>query len=74
MTIAESPEANTSSGAIHRDYSLLAAIEVLAGIPGLADHLHGALKGEPEQLFQGRSARDWFVQGSRSKIRNVYSG
>ena len=54
MTIAESPEANTSSGAMHSDDSLLAAIEVLAGIPGLADRLHGALSGEPEQLFQAR--------------------
>ena len=54
MTIAESPEANTSSGAIHRDYSFLAAIEVLAGIPGLADHLHGALSGKPEQLFKAQ--------------------
>ena len=48
MTIAESPEANTSSGAMHSDDSLLAAIEVLAGIPGLADRLHGALSGDPE--------------------------
>ena len=54
MTIAESPETNTSSGATHSDESLLAAIEVLAGIPGLADRLHGALRGEPEQLFQAR--------------------
>ena len=54
MTIAESPETNTSSGATHSDDSLLAAIEVLAGIPGLADRLHGALNGEPEQLFQAR--------------------
>jgi DNA repair protein RadC len=54
VTIAESPEASTSSGATHSDDSLLAAIEVLAGIPGLADRLHGALSGELEQLFQGR--------------------
>ena len=54
MTIAESPETNTSIGATHSDDSLLAAIEVLAGIPGLADRLHGALNGEPEQLFQAR--------------------
>ena len=55
MTIAESPETNTSIGATHSDDSLLAAIEVLAGIPGLADRLHGALSGEPEQLFQART-------------------
>ena len=54
MTIAESPETNTSIGATHSDDSLLAAIEVLAGIPGLADRLHGALSGELEQLFQAR--------------------
>ena len=54
MTIAESPETNTFSGAAHSDDSLLAAIEVLAGIPGLADRLHGALSGEPEQLFHAR--------------------
>lgn len=54
MTIAESPETNTTIGATHGDDSLLAAIEVLAGIPGLADRLHGALNGEPEQLFQAR--------------------
>ena len=54
MTIAESPETNTSIGATHSDDSLLAAIEVLAGIPGLADRLHGALSGEPEQLFKAR--------------------
>ena len=51
MTIAESPEANTSSGATHSDDSLLAAIEVLAGAPGLAERLRHALKAEPEQLF-----------------------
>jgi DNA repair protein RadC len=55
VTIAESPETNTSIGATHSDDSLLAAIEVLAGIPGLADRLHGALSGEPEQLFQART-------------------
>jgi hypothetical protein len=33
---------------MHSDDSLLAAIEVLAGIPGLADRLHGALSGDPE--------------------------
>jgi DNA repair protein RadC len=54
VTIAESPETNTSIGATHSDDSLLAAIEVLAGIPGLADRLHGALSGELEQLFQAR--------------------
>lgn len=54
MTIAESPETNISIGATHSDDSLLAAIEVLAGIPGLAVRLHGALCGEPEQLFQAR--------------------
>jgi len=54
VTIAESPETNTSIGATHSDDSLLAAIEVLAGIPGLADRLHGALSSEPEQLFQAR--------------------
>ena len=54
VTIAESPDTNTSSGATHSDYSLLAAIEVLAGIPGLADRLHGALSGELEQLFHAR--------------------
>ena len=54
VTIAESPETNTTIGATHGDDSLLAAIEVLAGIPGLADRLHGALNGEPEQLFQAR--------------------
>ena len=54
MTIAESPETNTSIGATHSDDSLFAAIEVLAGIPGLADRLHGALSSEPEQLFQAR--------------------
>lgn len=54
MTIAESPETNISLRATHGDDSLLAAIEVLAGIPGLADRLHGALCGEPEQLFQAR--------------------
>ena len=51
MTIAESPETNTSSGATHSDDSLLAAIEVLAGPPELAERLRHALKGEPEQLF-----------------------
>jgi len=54
VTIAESPETNTSIGATHSDDSLFAAIEVLAGIPGLADRLHGALSSEPEQLFQAR--------------------
>ena len=54
VTIAESPETNTSIGATHSDDSLLAAIEVLAAIPGLADRLHGALSSEPEQLFQAR--------------------
>jgi DNA repair protein RadC len=51
VTIAESPETNTSSGATHSDDSLLAAIEVLAGPPELAERLRHALKGEPEQLF-----------------------
>ena len=51
MTIAESPETNTSSGATQSDDSLLAAIEVLAGPPELAERLRHALKGEPEQLF-----------------------
>ena len=51
MTIAESPETNTSSGATHSDDSLLNAIEVLAGAPELAERLRHALKGEPEQLF-----------------------
>ena len=54
VTIAESAETNSSSGATHSDESLLAAIEVLAGKPGLADRLHDALSGEPEQLFQAR--------------------
>jgi len=58
VTIAESSETHSSSEAAHSDDNLLAAIEVLAGIPGLAERLHLALKGEPEQLFRARiSAR-----------------
>ena len=54
VTIAESPKANTSSGATHSDDNLLTAIEVLAGITGLAERLRHALKGDPEQLFHAR--------------------
>ena len=54
MTIAESPETNSSSEAVHSEGNLLAAIEVLAGIFGLAERLRHALKGEPEQLFRAR--------------------
>ena len=54
MAIAESPESETSSGATQTDASLLSAIEVLAGITGLAERLRHTLKGEPEQLFQAR--------------------
>ena len=54
MTIAESPETNSSSKAVHSEGNLLAAIEVLAGIFGLAERLRHALKGEPEQLFRAR--------------------
>jgi DNA repair protein RadC len=54
VTIAESPETNSSSEAVHSDDNLLAAIEVLAGISGLAERLRHALKGEPEQLFHAR--------------------
>ena len=54
VTIAESPETNSSSEAVHSEGNLLAAIEVLAGIFGLAERLRHALKGEPEQLFRAR--------------------
>ena len=54
MVIAESPETNSSSEAVHSEGNLLAAIEVLAGIFGLAERLRHALKGEPEQLFRAR--------------------
>ena len=54
VTIAESPETNSSSKAVHSEGNLLAAIEVLAGIFGLAERLRHALKGEPEQLFRAR--------------------
>jgi len=54
VTIAESPETNSSSEAVHSDDNLLAAIEVLAAISGLAERLRHALKGEPEQLFHAR--------------------
>ena len=54
MAIAESPETNSSSEAVHSEGNLLAAIEVLAGIFGLAERLRHALKGEPEQLFRAR--------------------
>ncbi len=54
VTIAESLETNSSSEAVHSEGNLLAAIEVLAGIFGLAERLRHALKGEPEQLFRAR--------------------
>ena len=54
VVIAESPETNSSSEAVHSEGNLLAAIEVLAGIFGLAERLRHALKGEPEQLFRAR--------------------
>ncbi len=54
VTIAESPETNSSSEAVHSDDSLLAAIEVLAGITGVAERLRHVLKGGPKQLFHAR--------------------
>ena len=54
VVIAESPETNSSSEAVHSEGNLLAAIEVLAGIFGLAERLRHVLKGEPEQLFRAR--------------------
>ena len=54
MVIAESAETHSSSEAVDSEYSLLAAIEVLAGITGVAERLRHALKGEPEQLFHAR--------------------
>jgi len=38
----------------NRDHELCVAVEVLAGIPGLSEHLHRVLKDEPEQLFRAR--------------------
>ena len=54
MTIAENRGVESPAEAVDSDEQLLAAIEVLAGIAGLADRLHGALSGEPEQLFRAR--------------------
>lgn len=54
VAIAESSETKPSSGAASQDHDLLAAIEVLAGISGLAERLRYALKGEPDQLFRAR--------------------
>ena len=54
MAIAESSETEPSIEVANRDHELLAAVEVLAGIDGLAERLHLVLKGEPEQLFRAR--------------------
>ncbi len=75
MTIAESPETNTSSGATHSDDSLLAAIEVLAGAPELAERLRHALKGEPEHLFHAhigaRLVRAGLSTGESDRVQQV---
>ena len=54
MAIAESSETEPSIEVANRDHELLAAVEVLTGIDGLAERLHLVLKGEPEQLFRAR--------------------
>ena len=54
MVIAENRGAESPAEAVDSDEQLLAAIELLAGIAGLADRLRGALSGEPEQLFRAR--------------------
>jgi DNA repair protein RadC len=54
VAIAESSETEPSSEVENRDHELCVAVEVLAGIPGLSEHLHRVLEDEPEQLFRAR--------------------
>ena len=54
VTITESRIAESSGDTTNSDERLLDSIEVLTGVPGLAERLHRALKGEPEQLFHAR--------------------
>ena len=48
---AESPAVEPPGEAVDKDHELLSAIEVLAGIPDLSEHLHRVLKDEPQRLF-----------------------
>lgn len=54
MTANEHRAGTPTDGQADADDRLLAAVEVLAAAPGLAERLRGALSGELEQLFQPR--------------------
>ena len=78
MTIAEGRiehETPRLSGTSDRASTLLAAIETLAGIDGLADRLHAALAGEPTLLFRpeigARLARAGFSVAEAERVHRV---